>query len=277
MKTNLLNTDGKKTKEITLPSCFSTKIREDVVAKVLEAKKNTQPYSPSPVAGKQHSASGKIRHRRHVWQTHYGRGMSRIPRKVMSQRGTQFNWEGAEISSTKGGRRAHPPKTISMGNTIKINKKELLLALKSAISATANEKIIIKKYTSLEKGGAFPLVVESKIVKLKTKELLKSIKEILGGNLFNIAIKKKTQRAGKGKMRGRKYKKSAGLLIVIGSKEKLKTKTFDVVNTRFLGVEDLAKGGLGRLTLYTEEAIRELASKFTSSSKSQTKELGALK
>ena len=117
-KANILNIDGKKVKEIELPKCFSQPIREDIVAKVVEIKKQKQPYGPSPVGGKQSSASGKIVHRRHVWKSGYGRGQSRIPRKTMSRRGTQFNWVGAEVPNTRGGRRAHPPKAASM-----INKK----------------------------------------------------------------------------------------------------------------------------------------------------------
>ena len=112
MKAKVLDISGKKTKEIELPGVFSRKIRKDLIAKVLESKKSKQPYSPSPVAGKQHAASGKMVHRRHVWRSGYGRGQSRIPRKITSRRGTQFNLIGAEVSSTRGGRRAHPPKIL---------------------------------------------------------------------------------------------------------------------------------------------------------------------
>jgi large subunit ribosomal protein L4e len=264
MKTQILDIHGEKSKEINLPSFFSERIREDVVMKVLEAKKNKQPYSPSPVGGKQHSASGKMRHRRHVWQTHYGRGMSRIPRKVMSRSGTQFRWEGAEISSARGGRRAHPPKILSMINKSRVNKKEARIALISALSATASERMISKKYSSLDekKMKNFPLIVEDKMSELKTKEMFKLLKKVLGDSLLNVAIQKKTVRAGKGKLRGRKYKSSAGLLFVLGEKEKLNTKTFDVVNVKNLSVDDLARGGLGRLVVYTENAIKYLEEKL---------------
>ena len=116
----------------------------------METKKRKQPYSPSLVAGRQHSASGKIKHRRHVWKSGYGRGTSRIPRKIMSRRGSQFNWIGAEIPFAVGGRRAHPPKILSMINTGKINKKEMRVAFESALSATANKKMISRKYERLE-------------------------------------------------------------------------------------------------------------------------------
>jgi len=265
MKAAIYNLEGKKTKEITLPKCFSSKIREDVVLKVLEAKKVKQPYSPSPVAGKQYSARGKINHRRHVWKTHYGKGMSRVPRKVMSRRGTQFNWEAASVPFAKGGIRAHPPKVISMIGTRKVNKKELRLAFISAISATAQPKIIAKRYERLEEKNLkeVPFVVEYNSEKIKSKDLINKIKAILGKDLFSIAIKKKTQRAGKGKTRGRKYKSNAGLLIVLGEKEKLKTSgAFEAISVKHLGTDDLARGGIGRLTLYTAEAIKYLGEKF---------------
>ena len=264
MKANILSINGKKLKAIELPSCFSQEIRKDIIAKVLEVKKNKQPYAPSLVAGKQHSASGKIRHRRHVWKTHYGQGISRIPRKIISRRGSRFNWIGAEISSATGGRRAHPPKIPSMLKSNKINKKELKTALISSISATANEKEVVKKYARLKnkKIDNLPLIVETKLISLKTKELISSLKKILGKQLFELALQKKSIRSGKGKFRGRKYKKNAGLLLVTGEKEKLKTNAFDIKNIKQLGVTDLASGGPGRLTLYTEQAIKDLGEKL---------------
>jgi len=274
MKANLLDINGKEKNKIDLPKSFSSKIREDIVFKVLEAKKSNQPYAPSLVAGKQHSAIGKMIHRRHVWRSGYGRGQSRIPRKIMSSRGTQFTSVGAEVSSTIGGRRAHPPKVLSMKNSLRINKKEMKIALESAISATANEKIILSKYASLKdkKISNLPLVVEGKISSLKTKKLVESLKKILGKELFGVALKKKEVRSGKGKLRGRKYKSNAGLLFVVGKNEKIKTNAFEVKMVEHMGISDLAKGGLGRLTIYTENAIKELNTlKDTSKSKEKKK------
>ena len=50
---------------------------------------------------------------------------------------------------------------------------------------------------------------------------LRSLKKILG-DLYDVAIQKKTIRAGIGKLRGRKYKHNAGLLLVIGKDEEKK-------------------------------------------------------
>jgi large subunit ribosomal protein L4e len=264
MKTKILDINGKEKGSIDLPKFFSEKIREDVVAKVLEAVKVRQPYGPSPVAGKQHSASGNIQHTRNVWKTMQGKGISRVPRKIMSRRGSQFNWVGAEIPSAIGGRRAHPPKVDSMINTNKINKKEMEMAIKSALSATASGKFVVGKYARLngKKISEMPLVVEQKISSLKTKDLISSLKKILGEDLFKVAIKKKEIRSGKGKGRGRKYKKNAGLLLVLGNKEKLKTNIIDVINAERLSINDLANGGVGRLTIYTEDAIKNLGERI---------------
>lgn len=264
MKTKILDINGKEKGNMELPKFFSETVREDIIAKVLEARKVRQPYAPSPVGGKQHSASGKIQHTRKVWKTMQGKGISRVPRKIMSRRGSQFNWVGAEIPNAVGGRRAHPPKVISMINTKRINKKEMTIALKSALSATANEKIVERKYSRLngKKISGLPFVVESKITSLKTKDLLSSLKKILGESLFEVAIKKRKVRSGIGKLRGRKYKKNAGALLVTGNKEKIKTNTIDVKNAGSLNVTDLANGGAGRITIYTEEAIKNLGEKI---------------
>jgi len=264
MKSKILDINGKEKGSIDLPSAFSVKIRKDMIEKVLEVKKSEQPFGPSPVAGNQHSASGLIVRRRHVWKSGYGRGASRVPRKVMSRRGSQFNWRGATSPNTAGGRRAHPPKVVSHINTLKINKKEMLAALKSALSATGNGKEIVKRYARLEgeKVENVPFIVESKFVSLKTKELIKSLKKVLGEKLFSVAVVKKSVRAGQGKKRGRKYKKNAGVLIVVGPKEKIKTNSVEVVGVGSLGVTDLARGGPGRLTIYTENAIKTLGERL---------------
>ncbi|MDD5012724.1 MAG: 50S ribosomal protein L4 [Candidatus Nanoarchaeia archaeon] len=264
MKAKILDIHGKEKGSIDLPKEFSAVVRNDIISKVVEAKKTKQPYAPSPVGGKQHSASGKIHHLRHVWKSGYGRGTSRIPRKIMSRRGSQFNWVGAEIPGTRGGRRAHPPKIISMINVKRINKKEMILALASALSATGNEKIVEQRYERLrgKKLSGLPIVVESKIISLKTKDLIESLKKILGKDLFEVALKQRDVRAGKGKLRGRKYKKNAGLLLVTGNDEKLKTNVIDVKGAKALNVTDLANGGAGRLTIYTESAIKNLGERL---------------
>jgi len=241
MKAKILNKEGKEAGEVELPEIFSSKIREDISQKVFEAFKKQQPYAPFFMAGKQHSASGKLRHARRLWKTAYGKGISRVPRKVLWRRGTQFYWIGAEISSTRGGRRAHPPRVEHFLKELKINKKEKLLAINSVISATANSFYLKKRYSRLkEVNKNLPFVIGSDLLKLKTKEFFLAQEKILNG-LYELA---------------KKDKKQAGLLLVIGKNEKFKTKLIDVKKTNELEIKDLYP--LGRLVVYSEQAIKEL-------------------
>lgn len=107
-----------------------------------------------------------------------------------------------------------------------------------------------------------PIVIESKLKDIKTKKLLESIKKILGDKMFNVAIRKKSVRPGIGKLRGRKYKSNAGMLLVVGRDEKIKTSSFEVRPVNELNVTDLANGGMGRIAIYTEKAINELGEKY---------------
>ena len=179
MKAQILDIEGRKTKEI-VTNLFEEPIREDIIFKVVEAERLKHPSSPKYRAGMDRSASGIQRKRRHVWKSDRGRGLSRIPRKVLWRRGTQFSWEGAIIPSARGGRRAHPPKLSA--NLKKINKKELKKALLSALSYSSSIKELKKKYSSLKNKKIdkdLPIIVEENILNLKTKEFLESLKKQL--------------------------------------------------------------------------------------------------
>jgi len=219
MKATLYSKDGTKKSQIDLPKLFEIRIREDIVAKYFEADKLIQPYSSFKEAGKRQSASGKISHKRHDWKGHYGRGISRVPRKTMWRRGTQFFWVGANAPGTVGGRRAHPPKGI--GKEKKINKKEVKLAMNSGFAATARPEYLAKRYASLDKIENIPIIIDSPPE--KSKQLKAMLKSVLKDN-FHLTFKRKSVRAGKGKTRGRKYKSTAGVLMIISNDEKAKLK-----------------------------------------------------
>jgi Ribosomal protein L4 len=257
MKAKLLNIEGKETKEIELPTCFSGKIREDITQKYFEVMKRIQPYAPYIMAGNMNSAAGIVRHGRRLWKTAYGHGISRVPRKIMWRRGDQFYWIGATISGTVGGRRAHPPRVAQFENIKKLNKKERRIALISAVSATASKNYVEGRYSSIENVNhiSLPLVIENRVLDLKTKDFYLALEKILG-NLYRLAIKEKVKRAGIGKARGRKTKGKAGILFIMGKNEKLNISGIDIRKVNEISISDLYP--LGRLTIYTENAIKEL-------------------
>jgi ribosomal protein L4 len=232
MKTKILNTN----KKIEMPKIFSSSIREDICQKVYEAEKKWQPYAPFFMAGKQHSASGKIRHARRLWKTSYGHGISRVPKKALWRRGTQFYWVGAEVSGTRGGRHARIPRVEHFQKVLKINKKEKLIAFNSAIASTASLDYIRKRYSTFDKEIKLPMIIDSDFLKKKTKEFLKIIKE----NLKEVY----------------EFSENRKLLLVIGKNESYKTKLFQVRRVNELEIKNLYP--LGRMVIYTEEAVKEL-------------------
>ena len=254
MKATLFDVKGTKKSQIDLPALFETPAREDIIHKYFESSKlgEAQPYSSYEEAGKRHVASGRLRRRRKVWRSSYGKGASRVPRKQMWRRGSQFYWVGAEVSSARGGRMPHPPKGLSMFR--KINKKEKTLAMHAALSATLNNELIAKRYATLDVKSIQPSVIES--LPLKTKELISSLSNIFGSASTHV-LKVKEVRSGKGKMRSRKYKSSAGLLIIKGEKESGSFSGVDIKSVKEVQITDLYP--LGRLTLFTKQAIEEFA------------------
>lgn len=260
MKTKIINKDGKEKGNIDFPQNFSARVREDILAKVFEAQKGiyAQSYGSMKGAGAGYSASGISKKRRHVWKGTYGKGISRIPRKIMSRHGSSFNWIGATVSNTRGGRRPHSPRS-EKNPFKKINKKELLIAFNSAFAGTINPQYLEKKYGDKVESG---IIFESSVLDMKTKEFFSLLKQIFKNN-FEKTIKKKTIRKGKGKTRGRKYKSNAGLLFVVSSDEKMKRKGIEVVPVNELRISDLSPNGQpGRIACYTEKSIKEIGEKF---------------
>ncbi|MGC9309291.1 MAG: uL4 family ribosomal protein [Candidatus Nanoarchaeia archaeon] len=250
MKAKLIDKTGKAIKDIELPKNFSVKPRKDIIKKVvrIEELSSRQIYGAKPGAGSQYSASGKLKHRRHKWKTTYGRGISRIPRKMFSVHGNSFNWEGATIPGTRGGRKAHAPRA-ERNLSRKVNKKELRKAFDSAFSITINKEWL--KENNIE-----GIIFTSEIFKLNTKDLMKLIKKIFPEKAFN-----KKRRAGKGKRRGRQYKINKVLLIT-GSNEGRGIKMLDVKPVSELFVGDIVPNGNNRFVAYTENAIKEIGEKF---------------
>jgi len=253
MKATLYSSSGDKKSEVTLPPIFSTKTRADIAQKFYEAEKYVlrQRYASYAEAGKRHSASGLTSHRRHKWKTGYGKGLARLPRKIMSRRGTQFNWVGAETSQTRGGRMSHPPKGLYTPR--KINKKEMSLAIASGLASTANPEMIVQRYASLNEVKNIPAVIES--MPKKTKDFL-SVAEKIFGAASSKVFQIKHVRSGKGKRRARKYKSSAGLLVLVGKDENVKISGVEVKTFAQLRMRDLYP--LGRLALYTQKSLQEM-------------------
>jgi large subunit ribosomal protein L4e len=258
MKLSILDQASNKTGEIQLPNQFEEEFRPDLIQRAVLAIQShkRQPYAASTEAGKR--ASAKLSRRRRKYRGSYGIGISRVPRKILSRRGTRMNWAGAFAPGTVGGRRAHPPKTERIWKK-KINEKERAKAIRSAIAATVLKEIVVQRGHIAPDN--YPFVLDNKFESLnKTQEVIEAFGK-LGLEDELQRAQNRTIRAGKGKMRGRKYKKRKGPLVVVGKKDTLHNALknisgIDVVEVRSLNAELLAPGAkAGRLTLWTSSAI----------------------
>jgi large subunit ribosomal protein L4e len=272
MKLQILDINGSKKAEMN-SEIFDSEPRTDIVQKIVEMEKVKQPYAPYLWQGMETSASGNVKHNRHVWKTDRGKGLSRYPKKRMSDKGERFVWTAAVIPGVRGGRRAHPPKIIR--TDLKINKKEQILGLRSALAMVASPELVKKKYSTLNNSELkikLPLIVDVKMLSLKASEFFESLNKILGPELFEIAVQKRKIRAGIGKMRNRTYKKSSGMLLIIGNKENMKISGIDLEKAGDVKLADMASNG-ARLVIFTEEAVKDFEGRINGKSdKDKTKQ-----
>lgn len=257
MKVSVYSLNGKKTGTVELPKVFEEVIRPDLIKKAVLSSQSAryQPQGRDPFAGKRTSAES--------WGP--GRGVSRDPRVKGS--GYSAGGRGAFVPQAVGGRLAHPPR-VEKRIIKKINAKERKKATASAIAATGIKELVEKRGHVIDKVPEIPLVVSDELESLKTTKEVKDTFSKLGLSEDLERAKDRKVRAGKGKMRGRKYKKKKSALLVVSDNGGIPRGArnhpgIDVVKAGHLGVEQLAPGThYGRLTVYTKSAIENIAERF---------------
>jgi large subunit ribosomal protein L4e len=246
MQVKVIGKSGKKGAEIAVPDIFSEPYRPDIIKKaVLAAQANRlQPYGPDRTAGTLSSG--------HSWGS--GRGAAHMPRLKNGSR-------AVVVPQAKGGRASHGPNPHRI-YTEKINNKERLKAIRSAVAATVNPELVKARGYKYE--GPLPVVVDDEIQSLtKTKDVVDML-AAMGFEADLVRAKEKKVRAGRGKMRGRYYQKKVGLLLVIAEDNGIgqaarNVPGMDVATIDELNAEMLAPGThAGRLTLWTEGAMKLL-------------------
>lgn len=247
---NVYSLGGEVVKTVSLPRAFGTALRPDLIKRAVVAQEanKRQPYGPSRSAGMRHAVS--------TWGK--GRGVARVQRLTQGR-------TAAESPGNVGGRRAHPPvpeKNLSK----KVNRKERRLAKFSALAATSYPEVVRGRGHRFEEDVTLPVVVEDDFEDLETtKEVIEAL-EILGlGDDVLRAKEGKHVRAGRGKMRGRKYRRPRSILIIVSEEDVPLVKSagnipgVEIVPPSRLNAGVLAPGGdAGRLTLLSESALGKI-------------------
>ncbi|MFH0986490.1 MAG: 50S ribosomal protein L4 [Candidatus Micrarchaeota archaeon] len=264
MKANVYRLDGTVGKQIELPAVFSEKFRPDLIKRAYLAVRSNQyqPHGTYKLAGMETSAA--FFGRRHkVFRSTQNKGISRLPRVKLT--GGRLG-EVKRIPQSRGGRRAHPPK-VEKTIVEKINKKERRKAIRSAIAATAQKSIVAKRGHKVQMLDV-PIIIDDSFSDLKkTSEVIEVLMKLKLADEMARA-EKRTLKAGKGKLRGRVYRKKKTVLIITGkdseiSKAAKSIPGVDVCAAKDLNAELLAPGGdAGRLAIYSESAMKELEKLF---------------
>lgn len=249
---------GRKTKKtVPLPRAFKAPHRPDLVRKavIFLQSKGFQPKGASKTSGHKYSVES--------WGA--GFGVARVSR--VKGEGTRKARSGGFIPFAVGGRPTHPPKPekVLVKN---LNRKERRLALLSAIAMTGDLDVVRGRGHAAPDRLALPVAVTDSVRRLdrtsKVKDLLVSLG--LGKELERCQVK--TMRPGVGKMRGRKYKRRVGPLIVVDEDEGIGKAASNIpgveaTSLRKLNAEHLAPGGHpGRLVLWSASALRQIDDRF---------------
>ena len=151
----------------------------------------------------------------------------------------------------------------------RIPRKEMRLALRSAIAATASKETVALRGHITDDVRDFPLVVKDDLQSLKkTREVEEAFIKIgVWPDVYRVKESRKV-RAGKGKRRGRRIKQAVGPLLVIAKNEGVAQAARNIPGVNIslidnLNAELLAPGTHpGRLTVWTESAFKKLGEQF---------------
>jgi len=177
MKAKVYDIHGKASGEVELPHAFATAYRPDLIQRAVLAlqSQRRQPYGTDKLAGLRTSA--KYLGVKDTRGSMKNREIARITRVVGSNPGE--TWKGAKAPQTRGGRRAHPPKSEKIW-ALKINKKEAKLAVESAIAATTSRELALARGHRLPDGMHLPIILENKVEEMKKAKEVEGLVQALG-------------------------------------------------------------------------------------------------
>jgi large subunit ribosomal protein L4e len=239
---------------VRLPDVYRVPVRKDLIHRVFmsEFTAAIQPKGRDPMAGMRTTAvSLGIHH-----------GLARVPRVKGSTRARLAPF-------VRGGRLAHPPR-VDENIKEEVNKLERLMGTMSALAATAYVDLVRARGHVFE-ASAVPIVIDSAVLQSvkRTREARELLKKLGVYSDVERAAEGTKVRAGKGKMRGRRYVEPKSVLFVLedhASPFAMAVKGLpgvDVVKPQLVSVLELAPGGVpGRLTVVTMKSLELLASRF---------------
>ncbi len=244
---------GNIIRELELPGIFYYAVRKDVINRAFLSAFTAalQPKGRDPLAGKRTTAR--------FWGVGYG--LARVPR--LPDGTARF------VVSTRKGHIAFPPRPDRRIHE-EVNKKERVIAIISALAATSRVDLVRARghVFSCEK---LPVVIDGSVEStvFRAKEAKEYLERIGVWSDIERSYERIRIKAGKGKMRGRRYVEPNSVLFILSSYSIPLAKAVrnfpgvDIATPGNLSVLHLAPGGVpGRLTVISLPALEELAKKY---------------
>jgi len=260
------NENGEAAGQVTLPAVFKAPIRPDVVNFVHTnmAKNARQAYAVHKHAGHQTSAES--------WGV--GRAVARIPR--VRGGGTHRSGQGAFGNMCRGGRMFAPTKAWRRWHR-PINQNQRRYAVCSALAASALPALVMARGHRVDSVNEVPCVSTDAIESItKTKAATELLQKIGAFDDVQKCKDSKKIRAGKGKMRNRRFRMRRGPLIVYNSDNGISQAFRNLPGVETISVDrlnllKLAPGGhLGRFCIWSQSAFEKLDALYGTPRKAAT-------
>jgi large subunit ribosomal protein L4e len=259
MQIPVYSVKGIEKEKITVKKAFSSPVRPDIIkrAVVTEQAAKRQRYGTDPIAGMRSSAY--YRGERGVKNSMMNREMARMARITGAG---YLNFTARNVPQAIKGRATHPPKAEKIFRR-KINKKERMFALFSAIAASSKKESVSARGHRIETVKHLPLVVEDSFESFRKNREVTDTLKALGLQAELDRTDERKVRAGHGKMRGRRYRCKTGPLIIAKNDNGIVRAARNIPGIsvslfRDVNVEMLAPGTHpGRLCVWTKSALEE--------------------
>ncbi len=257
MEANIYNINGEASGKIKLPEVFDVEFREDLIKRAIhsEQSQELQPQGHYLMAGLNTTAVyvGKYsgyRRGRHM-------GIAIRPRQKLA---AGAMGDVRKIPSSVKGKRAHPHK-IEKIIVEKMNTKEYVKAIKSAIAGSTKNELLEKKHL-FEKKILSPIVVENKVEELsKAKDIVSLINKLGLSKDIEKSHKPRLRNGLSSSSNKRRFRKSVIIIAKNASKVEKAGRNIpgvDVCSIDSLTVNKLAPGGLPRVAIWSKDAVESI-------------------
>jgi len=245
---------SEKSGSVPMPTVLTSPLRPDLVRYIHTAvsKNKRQAYAVTPRAGYETAAES--------WGT--GRAVARIPRAPGG--GTHRAGQAAFGNQARGGGMFCPTKIWRRWHR-RVNVTQKRHAVATCLAASSLPPLVMARGHRIGAVSELPLVVSSAAESMqKTKQAVELLNKLgCEEELQRIADSKKV-RAGKGKMRNRRYTMRKGPLVIYEEDNGIVRAMRNIPGVETMCVTrmnllKLAPGGnFGRFLIYTEGAMKKL-------------------